>query len=513
MNKLIENTHYQIKQYENNSPIDVMLIGSGIMSVTLGMLLSILEPSWVVHIYERLQKPAQESSNAWNNAGTGHAAFCELNYTEYDTQNNSVNIKKALTINTAFELSLQFWAYLTKKKILNHPKSFINNIPHMSFVWGEKNISFLKKRFQELKKNVLFNSILYSEDPNLIHNWVPLMMNGRSKTQKIAATRTEMGTDVNFEEITQQLLDNLKKKSHFKIYFQHHVERINRINNKIWNITINDIKNKNKKYINAYYVFIGGGGQSLNLLQTTNIPEIEGYAGFPVGGQFLVTYNQNIVNQHLAKVYGKASLNMPPMSVPHIDTRILNQEKVLLFGPFATFSSKFLKHGSWLDLFHSLNINNLIPIIQAGIDNLDLLKYLFNQLIMSNTDRINILRLYYPKVNPKDWSLIQAGQRVQIIKRNNKNRGILQFGTEIVTSKDKTISALLGASPGASIAVAISIQILYKMFNKKINSDLWKNKLLEIVPYYTHQFYNNTATSNNKIQQDTRTTLDLININ
>lgn len=495
----------------NNVPIDVILVGAGIMSTTLGMFLAILEPSWIVHIYERLKKPAQESSNAWNNAGTGHAAFCELNYTKYNKQHDSINIDKALAINAAFELSLQFWAYLTEKKILNNPNSFINNIPHMSFVWGEKNIAFLKKRFQELKKNILFNSIVYSEDPKQIHSWIPLMMKGRNQQQKIAVTRTEMGTDINFEEITRQFLTYLKKIPNFKIYFQHHVESINQLNNKIWNITVKDLQYKCKKCIDTHHVFIGGGGLSLNLLQTSNIPEIKGYAGFPVGGQFLITHNPKIVSQHSAKVYGKASLNMPPMSIPHIDTRILNGTKVLLFGPFATISSKFLKYGSWLDLFYSLNKSNFIPMIQAGIDNLDLIQYLFNQLMMSNTDRINTLRLYYPQVNSKDWSLMQAGQRVQLIKKNYKNRGILQFGTEIITSNDKTISALLGASPGASIAVSISINVLKTMFKNKINSNAWQTKLTKIVPAYTYQFQDHSKLLINSIKKNTRSILNLIN--
>lgn len=514
MHNFILNNNYKIKQLNLNKPVDIILIGTGIMSITLGALLSILEPSWVIHIYERLHKPAQESSNSWNNSGTGHAAFCELNYTQYNKQNDSINIENALAINSTFELSLQFWAYLIQKKILNNPQSFIHNVPHMSFVWGEKNINFLKKRFQALKKHILFQHLLYSENPIQISKWLPLMMQGRDTKQKIAVTRSEMGTDINFEEITQQLLNYLIKQPNFKIYFQHNVTYVQRQNNnKLWNITIKDTKNKINKHINSHYIFIGCGGQSLNLLQTSNIPEITGYAGFPVGGQFLITYTPKIVNQHFAKVYGKASLNAPPMSVPHLDTRILNKDKVLLFGPFATFSSKFLKHGSWLDLFYSLNKNNFIPLIQAGLDNLKLIQYLFNQLILSNTDRINMLKKYYPQANSKDWSLIQAGQRVQIIKKNSKNRGILQFGTEIITSKDKTISALLGASPGASISVAIAIQILHTMFNDLFKSDSWQLKLNAMSPRFTNKSQQNSTTLIKKSQKNTRKILNLLYIN
>lgn len=489
--------------------VDIVLIGAGIMSATLGTFLSILEPNWKIHIYERLTKPAQESSNAWNNAGTGHAAFCELNYTTYNSTNNSIDISKAINVNEAFEISRQFWTYLIHKKILNSPKSFINNIPHMSFVWGEDNIHFLKKRFQALQTSILFQGMMYSEDPNTIYKWAPLLMHGRNKSQKIAATFMQTGTDVNFGEITQQLLITLQKNSNFKIYLKHEVTHIQHQNNTSWNINVTDLSNQNnKKNIHTKFIFIGAGGKSLNLLQTSNISESNGYAGFPVGGQFLMTKNPKIIQQHSVKVYGKTSINTPPMSVPHIDTRILNGNKILLFGPFATFSCKFLKYGSWLDLFNSLTKHNLLPMFQAGIDNFKLITYLINQLIMSDTDRINALKKYYPTANPSDWSLIQAGQRVQIIKKNNQKRGTLQFGTEIINSNDKSLSALLGASPGASTAASIALKILFIMFNKKIHSDDWKNKLKEIIPSYNNKL-NENPTLANQIKKYTCNALEL----
>lgn len=481
----------------NISSIDVVLIGAGIMSTTLGMFLSILEPHWKIHIYERLTKPAQESSNAWNNAGTGHSAFCELNYTTYDNTKDQIDISKAVYINEAFEVSRQFWAYLIHQKILNNPKSFINNMPHMSFVWGQNNIYFLKKRFHALKNSILFQGMMYSEDPQQIYTWAPLLMQGRHKSQKIAATFMKMGTDINFGEITQQLLTALKKNSNFQIYLKHDVINIQHHNNTSWNVNVIDLSNhNNKKCINTKFLFIGAGGKSLNLLQTSKIPEAKGYAGFPVGGQFLMTKNTKIVNQHLAKVYGRAPMNTPPMSVPHIDTRILNGHKILLFGPFATFSCKFLKYGSWQDLFQSLNKYNILPVLQVGINNIELIKYLFNQLMMSDTDRIKTLREYYPTANPSDWTLIQAGQRVQIIKKDNKNKGVLQFGTEIISSHDKSLSVLLGASPGASTATSIALELLHIMFYKKIHSNSWKNKIKEIIPSYTHTLNNNPILTN-----------------
>lgn len=490
------------------SSADVVLVGAGIMSATLGMFLAILEPTWKIHVYERLNEAAQESSNVWNNAGTGHAAFCELNYTPYNKQICSVDISKAITINEAFERSLQFWAYLVDMKVLKCPSSFVNNVPHMSFVWGEENVCFLKKRFQALQNSILFSGMVYSEDLQQIRQWAPLVINGRNVSQKIAATRMEMGTDVNFGAITKQLLYELKKNVNFKIYLQHDVRSVHHRNDGTWDVRIIDLRCNQEKYVRTNYVFVGAGGRSLSILQTSRVQEASGYAGFPVGGQFLVTKNPKIVVQHLAKVYGTASVNAPPMSVPHIDTRMLNGDKILLFGPFATFSSKFLKYGSWLDLFRSLNKNNVVPILQAGIDNFDLIKYLMSQLIMSNTKRIDALREYYPTVNPSDWTLITAGQRVQIIKRNSNKRGVLQFGTEVISSSDGTLSALLGASPGASTAVSIVLQILDVMFVNKINSDVWKNKLLEMIPAYTKSL-NGDLILVNKIRQYTCNALQL----
>lgn len=489
--------------------VNVTLIGAGIMSTTLGIFLSILEPTWKINMYERLTKPAQESSNAWNNAGTGHSAFCELNYTIYNHIYDTIDISKAIKVNEDFEISRQFWTYLIHKKILNNPKSFINEIPHMSFVWGDKNIYFLKKRFQALQNSILFQGMIYSEDPKQIYKWTPLLMHGRNKSQKIAATFMKIGTDINFGEITQQLLIALKKHSNFNLYLKHEVTHIRHHDNKSWNIDVINLLNHNhKKNINTNFLFIGAGGKSLNLLQTSNIPEAIGYAGFPVGGQFLITKNPKIIMQHHAKVYGKAPTNTPPISVPHIDTRVINGKKILLFGPFATFSCKFLKYGSWLDLFHSFNKKNILPIFQAGIDNFGLITYLINQLIMSDTDRINSFKKYYPTVNPADWSLIQAGQRVQIIKNNNKKRGTLQFGTEIISSNDKSLSVLLGASPGASTSVSIILELLNIMFNEKILSHSWKKKITEIIPSYGNTLNNNHILTN-KIKQYTSNALEL----
>ncbi|MGY8829848.1 MAG: malate:quinone oxidoreductase, partial [Pseudomonadales bacterium] len=339
------------KPPEPEKSVDVLLIGGGIMSASLGTYLNELEPGWSIDIYERLDRVADESSNAWNNAGTGHSAFCELNYTP-ELADGSIDISKAVAINESFEISKQFWAYQVERKVLNNPPSFINNVPHMSFVWGDDNVEFLKKRHAALQASSLFRGMEYSEDPQQIKQWVPLVMEGREPGQKLAATRVSIGTDVNFGEITRQLFDSLSQQDNVSLNLQHEVRGIERNADNTWNVQVADLANGGaEKTINAKFVFIGAGGAALKLLQMSGISEAEGYAGFPVGGSFLATSNPEIVAQHQAKVYGKASVGSPPMSVPHLDTRVIEGQKVLLFGPFATFSTKFLKNGSLLDTF------------------------------------------------------------------------------------------------------------------------------------------------------------------
>ena len=479
---------------------DVLLIGGGIMSATLGTYLQELEPEWSMTMVERLDGVAQESSNGWNNAGTGHSALMELNYTPKKAD-GSVSIEKAVDINEAFQVSRQFWAHQVQSGVLHEPHSFINTVPHMSFVWGDDNVNFLRARYTALQQSTLFRGMRYSEDHAQIKEWAPLVMEGRDPKQKVAATRTEIGTDVNYGEITRQLVASLQKKPNFALQLSTEVRGFKRNADNSWTVTVADLKNGEAEHaIKAKFVFIGAGGAALKLLQETGIPEAKDYAGFPVGGQFLVSENPDVVNNHLAKVYGQASVGAPPMSVPHIDTRILDGKRVVLFGPFATFSTKFLKNGSLWDLLSSTTTSNFMPMVNVGMDNFDLVKYLISQVMLSDDERFEALKEYYPQAKKEDWRLWQAGQRVQIIKRDEDKGGVLRLGTEVVSDKDGTIAALLGASPGASTAAPIMLHLMEKVFKEKVASPEWQAKLKTIVPSYGTKLNGNIEATEQELQ-------------
>ena len=468
---------------EEAKKVDVLLIGGGIMSATLGVWLNELEPGWSMEMVERLDGVAEESSNGWNNAGTGHSALAELNYTPED-KNGNVEIPKAVEINEAFQISRQFWSWQVQQGVLKNPRSFINTTPHMSFVWGDDNIKFLKKRYEALQASPLFAGMQYSEDPAQIAKWVPLMMEGRDPNQKIAATWSPLGTDMNFGEITRQFVAHLQTTPKFDLKLSSEVQDITKNADGSWRVSYKNLKDGSKTETDAKFVFIGAGGGALHLLQKSGIPEAKEYAGFPVGGSFLVTDNPTIAEQHLAKAYGKASVGAPPMSVPHLDTRVLDGKRVILFGPFATFSTKFLKEGSYLDLLTSTTTHNIWPMTKVGIREYPLVEYLAGQLMLSDDDRFKALQEYFPNAKQSDWRLWQAGQRVQIIKRDEEQGGVLKLGTEVVSSADNTIAGLLGASPGASTAAPIMLTVLQKVFKDKVATPAWQEKLHQIVPSY-----------------------------
>jgi malate dehydrogenase (quinone) len=472
-----------------SSPIDVALIGGGIMSATLGSLLQKLEPSWKITIFERLGDVALESSNAWNNAGTGHAALCELNYTP-ERPDGTIDISSAVKVNEQFQVSRQFWAYLVGEGMLPQPKRFINTVPHMSFVWGEENVAYLKKRYEALKDHPLFAGLEYSEDASVIRSWAPLLIPGRKRSQPIAATRIVAGTDVDFGALTHLLLDGLVKNG-ATLKLEHRVSGLKQLKDKTWRISLRHEVGGTPIDVNARFVFVGAGGAALNLLQRSGIREIRGYGGFPISGQFLRTDDPAVVAKHTAKVYGKAAQGSPPMSVPHLDTRVVDGSPSLLFGPYAGFTPKFLKTGSYLDLFASIRWHNIGTMISAGLTNLSLVWYLVTELLATPAKKHRALRQFAPRARRRDWHLITAGQRVQILKRDAKGKAVIQFGTEVVSSADGTIAGLLGASPGASTAVPIMLDVMAKCFPDRLAR--WEPRLEQMIPSYGSQLSGNKA--------------------
>jgi malate dehydrogenase (quinone) len=458
---------------------DIILIGAGIMSATLGTLLKELAPDWKITVFEKLVSAGEESSNEWNNAGTGHAALCELNYTS-EKPDGTMDISKAVNINEQFQLSMQFWSYLVNSGLISNPEEFIMPLPHMSMVQGEDNVTFLKKRFEALTNNPLFHGMEFSDDPEKLMEWIPLIMQDRKSQEPMAATKIDSGTDVNFGALTRMLFDHLKGQN-VDMNYKHTVEDIKRAEDGSWELKVRNGSGKLERH-KAKFVFIGGGGGSLHLLQKTGIPESKHIGGFPVSGIFLSCNNPDVIAQHHAKVYGKAKVGAPPMSVPHLDTRFIEDKKELLFGPFAGFSPKFLKTGSNMDLITSVKPNNVLTMLAAGAKEMSLTKYLIEQVMLSKEQRIEELRDFIPNAKVEDWDLVVAGQRVQVIKDTVGGKGTLQFGTEVITAEDGSIAALLGASPGASTAVHVMLEIFNKCFPEHMNE--WEPKIKEMIPSY-----------------------------
>ncbi|HZG14919.1 MAG TPA: malate:quinone oxidoreductase [Candidatus Bathyarchaeia archaeon] len=460
---------------------DVILIGAGIMSATLGTLLKELVPDWKITVFEKLENAGEESSNEWNNAGTGHAALCELNYT-VEKPDGSIDVSKALKINEEYQVSKQFWSYLVNSNLIRNPQDFIRPLPHLSLVHGEQNVAFLKKRFEALATNPLFQGMEFSDDPEKLMEWIPLIMKDRTLNEPIAATKIDSGTDVNFGALTRMLFDHLKSKN-VDIKFKHNVDDIKRTSDGSWELKVRNVDSGTVERHTAQFVFIGGGGGSLPLLQKSGIPEGKHIGGFPVSGLFMVCNNPDVVAQHHAKVYGKAKVGAPPMSVPHLDTRYIDNKKTLLFGPFAGFSPKFLKTGSMFDLIGSVKPNNVLTMLAAGAKNVPLTKYLIQQVMLSKEERMEELREFIPTAKSEDWDIVVAGQRVQVIKDTaSGGKGTLQFGTEVISAADGSIAALLGASPGASTAVSVMLELIEKCFPQHVKA--WEPKIKEMIPSY-----------------------------
>ncbi|UOR06185.1 malate:quinone oxidoreductase [Hymenobacter aerilatus] len=475
-----------------SSSVDVILIGAGIMSATLGTMLKELQPDLTIAIFERLDLVAAESSDAWNNAGTGHSAFCELNYTP-QRPDGSVDISKAVKIAEQFEQSKQFWSYFVQKGVLPEPHEFIQQVPHMSFVWGDNNVDFLRKRFDALIQSPLFQGMQYSEDRQQLADWMPLVMEGRDPHTSVAATYMPIGTDVNFGSLTRTLFERLQAMPGVSFHLNHEVEKLKQKPDGTWRIRVRDRAADTSRKVYGKFVFIGAGGGSLPLLEKSDIPEGHGFGGFPVSGQWLKCTNPEVIARHGAKVYGKAAVGSPPMSVPHLDTRQINGRKELLFGPYAGFTTKFLKKGSYLDLLKSIRAGNVRPMLIAGAKNLPLTRYLIQQVRQSPQDRLNALRDYLPTARAEDWELEVAGQRVQVIKKDAKEGGVLEFGTEVVAAADGSIAALLGASPGASTAVSIMLGLVQRCFPEQAATPEWQAKFKAMIPSFGQELASNPA--------------------
>lgn len=472
--------------------VDVLLVGAGVMSATLGQLLQLLDPSLNIMMAERLSRVAGESSHALNNAGTGHAGYCELNYTA-ERADGSIDISRALAINAAYEISLQFWSYLVENGILPSPEKFINPICHQSFVWGEQDVAFLRKRYEALHTHHLFGEMEYSENHAVLKKWMPLVMAQRDPLQKVAATQVKHGTDVDFGVLTRKLVKAMTNSPIFDLKLAHTVTRMKQHPDGRWHVRVRDNHTGHSKTVNAGFVFLGAGGGALPLLQKSGIPESMGYGGFPVSGQWLICKNPDVVKRHASKVYGRAPTGAPPMSVPHLDTRMIDGQPALLFGPFASMTTRFLKEGSVLDLFSSLKSNNLKPMLSVARDNLDLTRYLITEAFKSHKERVASLQAFYADAREEDWELASAGQRVQIIKGCDVKGGRLEFGTEIVAAKDGTLAALLGASPGASVSVQAMLDVIGRCFKSRMESADWQRKLKKMIPSYGESLDENQA--------------------
>jgi malate dehydrogenase (quinone) len=479
------------------SDYDLVLIGGGIMSATLAVILKHLNPDLKLVILERLPKIAEESSNAWNNAGTGHAALCELNYMPDSSDGSIPSATKAIAINQQFQESREFWANLVQSGVMKSPETFIHSIPHMTFVQGAKDVHYLKRRFEALRNQPLFAGMEFSEDPEQIAKWAPLMLEGRSETT-IAATRIDQGTDVDYGAVTRQLFDWLAQ-SGVEVLTSHEVSKVKRSKTG-W--TIRGKHGSQKFTVDAPKVFVGAGGWALKLLQNSGIKEISGFGTFPVSGHFLKTENPELVAKHQAKVYSQAAVGAPPMSVPHLDTRIIDGKSSLLFGPFAGLNLKFLKHGSILDLPKSLRFANLLPYLSVALTNFPLVVYLIKEIAKSPKQKIESLREFVPSANSADWELYEAGQRAQVIKPKGLS-GSLQFGTEVISSADGSIAGLLGASPGASVAVRVMLDVVKKIYPAEF--DKWQPGIKALVPSYGLELNENAKLAAASLEKTAKT--------
>ncbi len=468
---------------------DVLLVGAGIMSATLSALLRLVEPNWSMTLVERLDGAAAESSDPWNNAGTGHSALCELNYTPA-RPDGSIDISKAVNVNEQFQVSRQFWTYAVETGVLPDVRSFLNPIPHVSFVQGADNVDYLRRRYEALVTNPLFATMEFIDDRDEFARRLPLMAQQRDFSEPVGLNWTQEGTDVDFGSLSRQLI-GFGAKQGMATLFGHEVRDLSQGSNGRWTVKVVNRRTGRKRTFDAGFVFVGAGGGALPLLQKAGIKEAKGFGGFPVGGQWLRSGNPALTARHQAKVYGLPPLGAPPMSVPHLDTRVIKGRSWLLFGPFAGWSPKFLKQGKVTDLPFSVKPDNLVSMLGVGLTEMGLLKYLIGQLLLSESDRVEALREFAPSVKNSDWELDIAGQRVQVIRKAKGKGGVLEFGTTVLSAADGSIAGLLGASPGASTAVPAMFDVMQRCFAERYQT--WLPKLTEMVPSLGTELSNEPA--------------------
>ncbi|MDI9897828.1 malate dehydrogenase (quinone) [Rhodococcus sp. IEGM 1381] len=434
---------------------DVILVGGGIMSATLGTLLQKLEPTWSIRVLERLPRVAAEASDGWNNAGTGHAGLCETNYTTMRSD-GSVDIDRAVRIAEQFATTRRFWSTLPRA-------DFVRPVPHMTLVQGSDDVEFLRARHRALSSHPMFESMEYTEDAAVLQQWSPLVAEGR--TGSWAATRDVTGTDVDFGAATRQLFEAMTMAG-ARVETGREVRGLSQDRDGSWRLDVRG----GRPVERARFVFVGAGGWALKLLRRAGIPDARGFGLMPISGQFLRCDGPEVVDRHDAKVYGTPPIGAPPMSVPHLDTRIVDGQRSLLFGPYAGANPKFLKHGSLLDLPGSITRDNVGSLLSMARANTPLIGLLLSELTATRGKKIAALREFVPGADSADWSIVSAGQRAQIVKN-----GELRFGTEVIASQDGTIASVLGASPGASTAVPIMIEVLNRCFPER----QWDSRLRE----------------------------------
>jgi malate dehydrogenase (quinone) len=461
---------------------DAVLIGGGIMSAHLGALLKRLDPALSIQVFEAANELAGEASNGWCNAGTGHAGICELSYTPTRGASGAVDVRKAVDIFQEFECSLQFWAHAVESGMITGPRDFIRPVPHLSFVHGVEQVDFLRSRHAGLSAHHFFREMEFTTDPARIAKWAPLLIEGRDPAVPVAATKMDGGTDVNFGVIARKLLAWLAAQPGCAVAAGHKVVGLAKTSAG-WEVTARDLTTGAERTVRAKFVFVGAGGGSLRLLQLAGLPEARGLGGFPIGGHWLVCDQPEIVARHQAKVYGQNLPEAPTMAVPHLDTRILDGKKTLLFGPFAAWTTRFLRRtGSWTDLPRTVRPHNLMTLLKIGATNLPLVRYLVQQGTQSMADRMRVLRIFYPNAHESDWQLRDGGIRVQAIKQTDGEAGIVHYGTEVLTSADRSMAALLGASPGASVCVNIVTEVIRQSFPHLFSGTAAQQRLQAIIP-------------------------------